>query len=165
MRFKYSTTGSSQNEFDSLPRIPLTLTHQDHALEVVGLVDSGAMVNVLSYEAGLKRFLEAVAYFAGVRLWASKRMSDRFPSTSSDLCLQKMDAFVFLRATLLVMELPSPTYRVCEAKWPNVRCSLRQNTHHPKTAIAAPIPARFSAAGGRAANARAIVARTAPHHF
>ncbi|MEL7071502.1 MAG: hypothetical protein AAGN15_23025 [Cyanobacteria bacterium J06581_3] len=54
MRFKYSTTGSSQNEFDSLPRIPLVLTHQNHSLEVVGLVDSGATVNVLPYEAGLK---------------------------------------------------------------------------------------------------------------
>ena len=52
MRFKYSTTGSSQNEFDSLPWVPLILTHQDHSLEVVGLVDSGATVNVLPYEAG-----------------------------------------------------------------------------------------------------------------
>ena len=54
MRFKYSTTDSSQNEFDSLPRIPLVLNHQNRSLEVVGLVDSGATVNVLPYEVGLK---------------------------------------------------------------------------------------------------------------
>ncbi|MEO1740867.1 MAG: hypothetical protein AAFR99_03555 [Cyanobacteria bacterium J06629_9] len=54
MRFRYSTTGSSQNEFDSLPRIPLILHHQNHSVEVVGLVDSGATVNVLPFEVGLK---------------------------------------------------------------------------------------------------------------
>lgn len=54
MRFKYSTTDSSQNEFDSLPRIPLILRNNDQAIEVevVGLVDSGATVNVLPYDIG-----------------------------------------------------------------------------------------------------------------
>jgi hypothetical protein len=50
MRFKYSTTDSSQNEFDSLPRLPLILRNNDQAIEVVGLVDSGATVNVLPYD-------------------------------------------------------------------------------------------------------------------
>ena len=54
MRFRYSTTDSSQDEFDSLPRIPLTLHHQNRSVKVVGLVDSGATVNVLPYEVGLK---------------------------------------------------------------------------------------------------------------
>lgn len=54
MRFRYSTTDSSQNEFDSLPRIPLILNYQNRSVEVVGLVDSGATVNVLPYEVGLK---------------------------------------------------------------------------------------------------------------
>jgi hypothetical protein len=54
MRFKYSTTSSSQNEFDSLPRIPLTLQQGDRVIETVGLVDSGATVNVLPYELGLQ---------------------------------------------------------------------------------------------------------------
>lgn len=54
MRYRYSTTNSSQNEFDSLPRIPLTLYHQTQSIEVVGLVDSGATINVLPYEAGLQ---------------------------------------------------------------------------------------------------------------
>ena len=52
MRFKYSTTDSSQNEFDSLPRLPLILRNNDQAIEVVGLVDSGATVNVLPYDIG-----------------------------------------------------------------------------------------------------------------
>lgn len=54
MRFRYSTTDSSQNEFDSLPRIPMVLSYQNRSSEVVGLVDSGATVNVLPYEVGLK---------------------------------------------------------------------------------------------------------------
>jgi hypothetical protein len=54
MRFKYSTTDPSQNEFDSLPRIPLRLCQGDRAVEALGLVDSGATVNVLPYEIGIE---------------------------------------------------------------------------------------------------------------
>lgn len=54
MRFKYSTTDSSQNELDSLPRIPLILRNNDRAVEGVGLVDSGATVNVLPYDIGIQ---------------------------------------------------------------------------------------------------------------
>jgi len=54
MRFKYSTTSPAQNEFDSLPRLPLLLRREKQAMEAVGLVDSGATVNVLSYELGLE---------------------------------------------------------------------------------------------------------------
>ena len=54
MRFKYSTTASSQDEFDSLPRIPLVLRNNNQQVEVSGLVDSGATVNVLPYETGLQ---------------------------------------------------------------------------------------------------------------
>ncbi|RAM53306.1 MAG: hypothetical protein C6Y22_01250 [Hapalosiphonaceae cyanobacterium JJU2] len=49
MRFKYLTTSSTQNEFDSLPRLPLSLWREDQRIETVGLVDSGATVNVLPY--------------------------------------------------------------------------------------------------------------------
>ena len=38
MRFKYSTTSSTQNEFDSLPRIPLILQKDDQNIEVTGKV-------------------------------------------------------------------------------------------------------------------------------
>lgn len=58
MRFKYSTTSPTQNQFDSLPRIPLTLRRDNRSVEALGLVDSGATVNVLPYELGLQ--LDAV---------------------------------------------------------------------------------------------------------
>ena len=54
MNFKYSTIDPSQNEFDSLPRLPLVLRLNNQGIEVVGLVDSGATVNVLPYEVGLR---------------------------------------------------------------------------------------------------------------
>jgi hypothetical protein len=54
MRFKYSTTTPTQNEFDSLPRLPLSLHREDRVVESLGLVDSGATVNVLPYELGLQ---------------------------------------------------------------------------------------------------------------
>ncbi|MDZ7414264.1 MAG: hypothetical protein ONB15_12130 [candidate division KSB1 bacterium] len=54
MRFKYSTTDPSQNEFDSLPRLPLVLRLSDQSVEVVGLVDSASTINVLPYEVGIR---------------------------------------------------------------------------------------------------------------
>jgi hypothetical protein len=54
MRFQYSTTSSTQNEFDSLPRIPLILRRGDRSIDAVGLVNSGATVNVLPYELGIQ---------------------------------------------------------------------------------------------------------------
>ncbi|BAZ51784.1 hypothetical protein NIES4103_44420 [Nostoc sp. NIES-4103] len=54
MKFKYSTTNASQNEFDSLPRIPLRLRRENRVIEAFGLVDSGATVNVLPYELGIE---------------------------------------------------------------------------------------------------------------
>ncbi len=54
MRFRYSTADPSQDQFDSLPRVPLVLRSGPVAVEAVGLVDSGATVNVLPYEAGVQ---------------------------------------------------------------------------------------------------------------
>jgi hypothetical protein len=54
MRFQYSITSPAQNEFDSLPRLPLLLCREDRTVESIGLVDSGATVNVLPYELGLQ---------------------------------------------------------------------------------------------------------------
>jgi hypothetical protein len=53
MRFKYSTTSPTQNEFDSLPRVPLSLSRADQRIEAVGLVDSGANFN--AYTDGVQR--------------------------------------------------------------------------------------------------------------
>jgi hypothetical protein len=54
MRLKYSTIDPSQDEFDSLPRIPLVLRSGTHVAEALGLVDSGATVSVLPYEVGVQ---------------------------------------------------------------------------------------------------------------
>lgn len=54
MLFKYSTINTTQNEFDSLPRITLKLRRDDQQIEAIGLVDSGATVNVLPYQLGLQ---------------------------------------------------------------------------------------------------------------
>ena len=54
MRFAYSTTDRAQDEFDSLPRLPLVLRNGKRTIEAVGLVDSGATVSVLPYEAGIQ---------------------------------------------------------------------------------------------------------------
>ena len=54
MRFQYSTSDPAQDEFDSLPRMPLTIRNNEQVLDVVGLVDSGATVSVLPYEVGLQ---------------------------------------------------------------------------------------------------------------
>ena len=54
MRFSYSTTSPTQDEFDSLPRLPLTIRHDNQEIELMGLVDSGATVNVLPYEVGIQ---------------------------------------------------------------------------------------------------------------
>lgn len=71
MRFRYSTIDPSQNEFDSLPRVTILLRHDAEQLEAVGLVDSGATVNVLPYEIGLRLGIGWDERFASIRLTGS----------------------------------------------------------------------------------------------
>ncbi len=54
MRFKYSKTSVGQDDYDVLPRLPITLFNTQHEVEVIGLVDNGATVNVLPYAVGLQ---------------------------------------------------------------------------------------------------------------
>jgi len=54
MRFRYSTTDPSQSELDSLPRLALVLRHGTRVVNAVGLLDSGATVNVLPYRYGIQ---------------------------------------------------------------------------------------------------------------
>ena len=54
MKFKYATSGPGQTDLEKLPRIPLTLSRDGHNLSAIGLVDSGATVNVLPFELGLR---------------------------------------------------------------------------------------------------------------
>jgi hypothetical protein len=53
MRIKYSTTDPSQDEFDSMPRLPITLRVGEQQVEAIGLVDSGATINVLPFNLGV----------------------------------------------------------------------------------------------------------------
>ena len=53
MKLKYSVTDSTQSEFDSLPRVTLSLSCNNRHIDVSGLVDSGATVNVLPHQAGI----------------------------------------------------------------------------------------------------------------
>lgn len=54
MRFRYSTSDSTQSELDSLPRLPLVLSQGQKVVNAIGLVDSGATVNVLPYRLGIQ---------------------------------------------------------------------------------------------------------------
>jgi len=54
MRFRYSTTDPTQSELDSLPRLPIILRYGKQVINAVGLVDSGATVNVLPYQIGIQ---------------------------------------------------------------------------------------------------------------
>ena len=54
MRFPYLTVDPSQSELESLPRLPLTLRYGQQQITEVGLVDSGATVNVLPYGVGVR---------------------------------------------------------------------------------------------------------------
>ncbi|MGD2182981.1 hypothetical protein [Lusitaniella coriacea] len=54
MRFRYSTNDPSQNQFDSLPRVPIILRREGHTIETLGLVDSGATIDVMPYEVGFQ---------------------------------------------------------------------------------------------------------------
>jgi hypothetical protein len=54
IQFPYTVINPALGASSSLPYLPLTLTHQQHSMPVSGLVDSGAMVNVLPYQIGLQ---------------------------------------------------------------------------------------------------------------
>lgn len=51
-RFAFTQMNSELGVFSTLPYLPLALTYQDRALNVSGLLDTGASVNVLPYEMG-----------------------------------------------------------------------------------------------------------------
>jgi len=57
-QFNYSETETSSKTASSLPYLPLTLVYHNQTVEVSGLLDTGATVNVLPYQLGL--MLEAI---------------------------------------------------------------------------------------------------------
>ncbi|GFP39213.1 MAG: hypothetical protein DDT18_01771 [Actinobacteria bacterium] len=79
MRFKYSTTDPSQDEFDSLPRLPLVLRSHSQNVEVVGLIDSAATVNVFPYEVGIRLGATWDDRKANIRLAGSLGSLDAMP--------------------------------------------------------------------------------------
>ena len=52
-RYSFTVANSTLGEAGLQPYLPLTLTYQDHSLTVPGLLDTGAMVNVLPYQVGV----------------------------------------------------------------------------------------------------------------
>src|ERR1700682_6521221 len=54
MRIKYALVQPLAKGIGRLPMLPLTLSHAGRELEMVGLVDSGAMLNILPYQIGLE---------------------------------------------------------------------------------------------------------------
>jgi hypothetical protein len=51
VRFPYTPAGTT--EASLMPRLPLTLTYEQRSVETVGLLDTGAAVNVLPYPVGV----------------------------------------------------------------------------------------------------------------
>ena len=54
MRFQYASVDYTQHKSDSLPRLPFVLHHNAQIINVAGLVDSGATINVLPYQYGIQ---------------------------------------------------------------------------------------------------------------
>jgi hypothetical protein len=54
VRFAYTDLAASRAEGNLLAYLPITLRHETHVLAVVGLLDTGSMVNVLPYPLGLQ---------------------------------------------------------------------------------------------------------------
>ena len=52
-QFPYTVPEGALDELDSLPRLPITLHYREKRVDAIGLVDSGATVNVLPYRVGL----------------------------------------------------------------------------------------------------------------
>ncbi|UFP93936.1 hypothetical protein [Gloeobacter morelensis] len=52
-RFSFSAANRELGEASLLPLLPVVLSYQDQSIETVGLLDTGAAVNVLPYHCGL----------------------------------------------------------------------------------------------------------------
>ena len=53
-RFAFIERINSLGVFSSMPYLPLTLTYRNRSVEAMGLLDTGASVNVLPYNIGLQ---------------------------------------------------------------------------------------------------------------
>jgi hypothetical protein len=53
-RYSFTSFDTSLGEAGFRPYLPITLTYRGHELQVTGLLDTGATVNVLPYQLGLE---------------------------------------------------------------------------------------------------------------
>ena len=53
-RYSFISTDGSLGEASFKPFLPLTLNYREKSQEVIGLLDTGAMVNVLPYQVGVE---------------------------------------------------------------------------------------------------------------
>lgn len=53
-RFEYTSVNAQGGEGGFLPQLPLTLTYENQSVNVSGLLDTGATVNVLPYRVGIQ---------------------------------------------------------------------------------------------------------------
>ena len=122
MRFDYTLSDPSQNESDSLPRLTMHLKCDQQEIEVTGLVDSGATVNVLPYEIGIQlgeiwddrkpgiRLAGNLGNFAAIPLVATAKISD-FRPVRLVFAWVRTEAPLILGQTNFFMEFDACFYR------------------------------------------------------
>jgi hypothetical protein len=122
MKFSYSVSDPSQNEFDSLPRLKMLLGSDSREIEVTGLADSGATVNVLPYEIGIRlgekwddskpsiRLAGNLGNFPAIPLAATAKIGD-FRPVRPVFAWVKTDAPLILGQTNFFMEFDVCFYR------------------------------------------------------
>jgi hypothetical protein len=54
VRFSFTELNTMMGEFSAFPYLPITLRYQNQSLQLSGLLDTGASVNVLPYDIGLR---------------------------------------------------------------------------------------------------------------
>jgi len=123
LRFPYSATDAAQDEFDALPRLPFRLRQNSHVLDVVGLVDSGATVNVLPYQAGIQlggvwddtkamlRLAGAIASQQAMPFFASAEIADYAPVRLAFAWVSTDNVPLILGQTNFFMEFEVCFYR------------------------------------------------------
>src|SRR4051794_17413249 len=95
-RVRFSYGASDNRALSPLPHLPMSLILGNRSVEVVGLVDSGAMVNVLPYPIG--QALGAV--------WEAQRI--RISLTGNLASLEARVLVVFARHPQLTPVAPAP---------------------------------------------------------
>lgn len=67
-RFPFTVTDSSLGQASLMPHLPVTLFYQDRSVTCLGLLDTGATVNVLPHHIGVELGAEWIEEAATIRL-------------------------------------------------------------------------------------------------